>query len=203
MYDASKIEVLEGLEAVRRRPAMYVGDTGQGGLNRLIAELVGNAAGEVTEGHATRIEVRLRGDTMSVEDDGRGIPVDIHERLKLSPLEVVFTRMNSACNCGCGEPPGHREGDDGVGVNVVNALSAWLNVETIRDGRLYSIGFEKGCVSHSLEDLGETERKGTRVTFAPDRTIFVASARLDTPWLEHHLREVPLGAHGSAVLTRE
>lgn len=201
MCDASEIEVLEGLEPIRRRPEMYVGDRGQEGLNKLIAELVGNAAGEVMEGHATRIEVTLKGDMMSVEDDGRGSPVKINERYGFSPLEVVFTTL-FACGCGCEHTPGHRTGEASVGLSVVNALSAWLNVETIRDGRLYRIRFEKGCVSHSLEDLGETERKGTRVTFAPDRTIFDADARLDTPWLERYLREVPLGARGRAVLTR-
>ncbi|MFK7999656.1 MAG: ATP-binding protein [Polyangiales bacterium] len=201
MYDPSTIEVLEGLEPIRRRPEMYVGDRGQAGLNMLIAELVGNAAAEVTEGHATRVEVSLSGDTVAVGDDGRGSPVKVHERYGVSPLEVVFTTL-FACGCGCEHEPGHRTGEVSVGLSVVNALSAWLKVETTRDGRLYRLGFEKGQVSHPLEEVGETERRGTRVTFAPDRTIFDAEACLDTPWLEQHLRELPLG-EGSIVLRRD
>ncbi|MFT5357691.1 MAG: DNA gyrase subunit B [Polyangiales bacterium] len=203
LYNESSIVVLEGLEAVRQRPKMYVGDTGQGGLNKLIAELVGNAVGEVTEGHATTIRVHLKGDSLMVEDDGRGIPVDLNRSYGMSPLEVIFTSLNSGCNCGCDEPAGHRVGDAGVGVSVVNALSAWLDVETVRDGHLHRIGFTQGRVTHALEDLGATERKGTRVTFALDRTVFELEVALDTPWLEEHLRELPLGDLGSVDLTRE
>lgn len=202
MYDASKIEILEGLEAVRRRPKMYVGDTGQNGLNKLIAEVVGNAAGEVTEGHASRIDVHLKADSLSVEDDGRGIAVAIEGRYKICPLQVTFTSL-FACGCGCGDAPGHRTGQASVGNAVVNALSAWLNVETVRDGRLYRIGFRQGRVHDALQDLGATDRKGTRVTFAPDRSIFDADAALDTSWLDQHLRELPLEDLGCVQLTRE
>lgn len=200
MYDESSIRVFEGLEIVRERPAMYVGNTGQEGLNRLIAEVVGNAVGEVTEGHASSIRVYVKGDSLRVDDDGRGIPVDLV--LGISPLEVVFTKLHSGCNCGCDEPPGHREGDQGVGVSVVNALSAWLEVETVRDRHLHRIGFAQGRVTHALEDLGVTERKGTRVTFAPDRSIFDSDAVVDTPWLKAHLRELPLEL-GRVVFSRE
>ncbi len=171
-YSASKITVLEGLEAVRVRPSMYIGDTGQRGLHHLVYEVVDNSIDEALAGHATHVEVIIHPDnSITVEDDGRGIPVDLHEGEGKPAVEVVLTILHA------GGKFDHNSykvsgGLHGVGVSCVNALSAWMEVEVYRDGRAYSIRFERGVTVSKLRELGPSGKRGTKVTFRPDDTIF-------------------------------
>lgn len=142
--------------------------------------------GEANEGHASLVQVELHDDALAVEDNGRGIPVE-GTKLGKSTLELIFTTLHG-CNCGCDQPPGHRNGDQGLGVAIVNALSAWLEVETVRDGQLYRMEFKQGRVTLPLEARGPADRLGTRVTFSPDRSIFGPEPVFDTPWLHDHVR---------------
>ena len=171
-YSASKITVLEGLEAVRIRPSMYIGDTGQRGLHHLVYEVVDNSIDEALAGYASDIAVTIHPDnSISVEDNGRGIPVDMHEKEKKPAVEVVLTILHA------GGKFDHNSykvsgGLHGVGVSCVNALSDWLIAEVFRDGQAYKIGFERGKTVQPLQMLGPTSKRGTRVSFKPDGTIF-------------------------------
>lgn len=171
-YDATTITVLEGVDAVRKRPAMYIGDTTQRGLHHLVYEVVDNSIDECMGGYATTIDVIVHADnSVTVVDDGRGIPVDIHKTQGKPAVEVVLTTLHA------GGKFDHRVykvagGLHGVGVSCVNALSEWLEVEVKRDGKIYHIGFEKGRTSEKLKTIGNTKENGTRVTFKADKEIF-------------------------------
>ena len=171
-YSASKITVLEGLEAVRVRPSMYIGDTGQRGLHHLVYEVVDNSIDEALAGYASHIEVTIHSDnSISVEDDGRGIPVDMHEGEHKPAVEVVLTILHA------GGKFDHNSykvsgGLHGVGVSCVNALSDWLVAEVYRNSKAYTIRFERGVTVDPLRELGPTTKRGTRVSFKPDGTIF-------------------------------
>src|SRR5438067_1682737 len=173
-YDASAIEVLEGLEPVRRRPGMYIGGTDERALHHLAAEVIDNAMDEAVAGHATRIEVTLEpGNRLSVFDNGRGIPVDPHPKFKTkSALEVIMTTLHSGGKFDS-KVYNTSGGLHGVGVSVVNALSEKLEVEVARGQQLYAMTFSRGAPQGKLQKLGAIKnRRGTKVRFKPDEKIF-------------------------------
>ena len=171
-YDASKIQVLEGLEAVRKRPGMYIGSTSSSGLHHLVYEIVDNSIDEALAGYCTEINVVIEpGDIISVTDNGRGIPVDVQEQTGKSALEVVFTVLHAGGKFGGG---GYKVsgGLHGVGASVVNALAEWLEVEVHKDGKIYQMKFSRGNITQSMKIIGETDRRGTTVRFKPDPEMF-------------------------------
>ena len=171
-YDASQIQVLEGLEAVRKRPGMYIGSTSSSGLHHLVYEIVDNAIDEALAGFCTHICVSINpGDTITVTDNGRGIPVDIQAQTGRPALEVVYTVLHAGGKFGGG---GYKVsgGLHGVGASVVNALSEWLEVQVHRDGQIYEMKFSRGAITQEMRIVGTTEDHGTHVTFKPDAEVF-------------------------------
>ena len=171
-YDASQIQVLEGLEAVRKRPGMYIGSTSSSGLHHLVYEIVDNSIDEALAGYCDRIEVVIEpGDVISVTDNGRGIPVDIQEQTGKSALEVVFTVLHAGGKFGGG---GYKVsgGLHGVGASVVNAMSEWLIVQVHKNGKIYEMRFSRGNITQEMRIVGETDRTGTTVRFKPDPEMF-------------------------------
>ena len=171
-YDASQIQVLEGLEAVRKRPGMYIGSTSSSGLHHLVYEIVDNSIDEALAGFCDHIEVIIEpGDVICVRDNGRGIPVDIQEQTGKSALEVVFTVLHAGGKFGGG---GYKVsgGLHGVGASVVNALSEWLEVHVHKDGKIYEMRFSRGAITEPITVIGETDRTGTTVRFKPDPEMF-------------------------------
>ena len=171
-YDASEIQVLEGLEAVRKRPGMYIGSTSVSGLHHLVYEIVDNAIDEALAGYCTEINVTINeGNSITVADNGRGIPVDIQAQTGKPALEVVYTILHAGGKFGGG---GYKVsgGLHGVGASVVNALSEWLQVQVHKDGKIYEMRFARGKVTQPMTVVGETEKTGTTVTFQPDPEMF-------------------------------
>ena len=171
-YDASEIQVLEGLEAVRKRPGMYIGSTSTSGLHHLVYEIVDNSIDEALAGYCTDILVQINADgTITVEDNGRGIPVDIQAQTGKAALEVVFTVLHAGGKFGGG---GYKVsgGLHGVGASVVNALSEWLTVQVHRDGKIHEMKFARGHVTQEMTVVGVTDHTGTCVTFKPDPEMF-------------------------------
>ncbi|MBI4236127.1 MAG: DNA topoisomerase IV subunit B, partial [Chloroflexi bacterium] len=188
-YTAKDITVLEGLEAVRRRPSMYIGSTDQRGLHHLVYEIVDNAVDEAMAGFCDTVSVIIQRDgRVRVEDDGRGIPVDIHPTTGLSALETVMTTLHAGGKFGSGvyKVSG---GLHGVGASVVNALSSWMRVEVRRDGRAYFQEYQRGQPTTPLTDLGPAEGHGTTVIFEPDAAILTDCA-LDFATLAQRFREM-------------
>ena len=171
-YDASEIQVLEGLEAVRKRPGMYIGSTSASGLHHLVYEIVDNAIDEALAGYCTDITVTINeGNTITVTDNGRGIPVDIQKQTGRPALEVVFTVLHAGGKFGGG---GYKVsgGLHGVGASVVNALSEWLTVQVHKDGKIHEMRFSRGAITQEITVVGDTDRTGTTVTFKPDGQMF-------------------------------
>ena len=171
-YDASQIQVLEGLEAVRKRPGMYIGSTSSSGLHHLVYEIVDNSIDEALAGYCSEINVTINeGNTITVTDNGRGIPVDIQAQTGKPALEVVFTVLHAGGKFGGG---GYKVsgGLHGVGASVVNALSEWLTVHVHKDGKIYEMRFSRGHITQEMKIVGTTDRSGTIVTFKPDPEMF-------------------------------
>ena len=205
-YDGSQIQVLEGLEPVRKRPGMYIGSTGYDGVHHLIKEIADNSIDEAIAGHATRVEVVLLEDGgVQVTDDGRGIPVDKHPKTGLSTLETVLTVLHAGGKFGGG---GYKvsSGLHGVGSSVVNALSTKMIAEVVRDGQLYRVVFATGGIAEPLKKVGKTDRPtGTRITFYPDPTIFKETVEFDYKWVVSYLRHqayLTKGVHTSVIDNR-
>lgn len=188
-YDESEIQVLEGLEAVRKRPGMYIGSTGPRGLHHLVYEIVDNAIDEALAGYCDKIDVKiLKGNIISVRDDGRGIPIGIHHQVGIPTVTVVFTILHAGGKFGGG---GYKVsgGLHGVGASVVNALSEWLEVEVYKDGKIYYQRFERGDAVTELIEKGTTDQTGTLVKFKPDSEIFKETIEFDYETLKKRLRE--------------
>lgn len=189
-YGADQIQILEGLEAVRKRPGMYIGSTSERGLHHLVYEIVDNAVDEALAGFCNHIIVSINEDgTVTVEDDGRGIPVGINSKAGIPAVEVVFTVLHAGGKFGGG---GYKVsgGLHGVGASVVNALSNWLEVEICRDGKVYKQRYERGKTMYSLKEIGtcDPDKTGTKVTFSPDGSIFETTT-FDFNTLKVRLRE--------------
>ncbi len=189
-YDASQIQVLEGLEAVRKRPGMYIGSTGPRGLHHLVYEIVDNSIDEALAGFCTNIDVEiLPGDVISVKDNGRGIPVGMNEKMGISTVTVVLTVLHAGGKFG-GSGYKVSGGLHGVGSSVVNALSEWLEVEVSQNGHVYRQRFSNGGhPDYDLKEIGETSATGTTIRFKPDPEIFRETTEYDFETLERHLRE--------------
>ena len=199
-YDADQIQILEGLEAVRKRPGMYIGSTSERGLHHLVYEIVDNSVDEALAGFCTHIEVFINKDnSITVIDNGRGIPIGIQKKTGIPAVEVAFTILHAGGKFGGG---GYKVsgGLHGVGASVVNALSNWLEVEVTRDGKVYKQRYERGKVMYKLKEIGEApaDKSGTKVTFLPDDTIFEQTV-YDFDTLRNRLREIAFLTKGLRI----
>ena len=208
-YDSKDLVVLEGLDAVRLRPGMYIGSTGSKGVHHILWEIVDNSIDEITNGYGSKISVTLHSDgSASVEDDGRGIPVDIHPQYKVSGAELIFTKLHAG-----GKFDAHNYnysgGLHGVGASVTNALSEYLDAEICRDGKKFEIKFHSvadlkgkvhgGVVYQKLTEVGKTKHTGTKVTFLPDKRIF-ADNKLDATTIRRRLKELAFLNKGLTII---
>ena len=198
-YGADQIQILEGLEAVRKRPGMYIGSTSSKGLHHLVYEIVDNSVDEALAGHCNAITVTVNKDnSITVVDNGRGIPVDIQEKAGRPAVEVVFTILHAGGKFGGG---GYKVsgGLHGVGASVVNALSEWLEVVVYKDGKKYKQRYERGKVMYDLQVIGDTDKNGTKVTFKPDAQIFEETV-YDFEILKERLRETAFLTKGLKII---
>ena len=201
-YDAAQIQVLEGLEAVRKRPGMYIGSTGARGLHHLVYEVVDNSVDEALAGYCTTIKVTINKDnSITVEDDGRGMPVDKHPKLKIPAVEVIHTVLHAGGKFGGG---GYKVsgGLHGVGASVVNALSTHMEVEIRRNGKIYKQCYERGKTVTPLEVIGDSKKTGSKTSFWPDPEIFETTV-FDFDTLEHRLREMAFLNKGIKIIFKD
>ncbi len=202
-YTAGSIQLKEGIEHVRVRPAMYIGDVHERGLHHLVNEVVDNSVDEAMAGFCTEIQVTLHDDgSITIVDNGRGIPVDIHEKVGLPTLEVCLTRLGAG---GKFDKNSYKVsgGLHGVGVSCVNALSAWLEAEVYRDAKAYRMRFERGKTTKELETLGPSKKRGTKITFAPDPEIFKQSQSFKASIIGKRLRELAYLNAGLRIVLRD
>ena len=198
-YGAEQIQVLEGLEAVRKRPGMYIGSTSVRGLHHMVYEIVDNGVDEALAGYCTEINVTIEpGNIISVQDNGRGIPVEIHPKTHISTAETVYTVLHAGGKFGGDSGYKVSGGLHGVGASVVNALSTWTEVTIERDGGIYNMKFEKGKTVKKLEKIGESKKTGTLVRFLADDTIF-ESLEYEYDVLEKRLREIAFLTKGLKI----
>ena len=204
-YTATNIQVLEGLEAVRKRPGMYIGTTAGPGLHHLVWEIVDNAIDEALAGYCTEVKVTINpGETITVVDNGRGIPVDIVGKTGLSGVETVYTVLHAGGKFGEGGGYKVSGGLHGVGASVVNALSSWLEVEVHKNGGIYKMRFENGGhPTGRLQQVGKCEDTGTKVTFKPDPTIFVETTTYDFITIRDRLRQVAYLNRGISIVVTD
>ncbi len=189
-YDASKIDKLEGLEAVRKRPGMYIGDPDERGLHHCVFEVLDNSIDEHLAGYCKRMDVAIHVDgSCSIRDDGRGIPVDMHPKFQMPAVELVLTNLHAGGKFGQGAYK-YSGGLHGVGAKCVNALSDWFKVEVSRDGNVYYMEFARGVTVRKLEVIGKSKHTGTLVTFKPDATIFTITTEFKFEILANRLREL-------------
>lgn len=190
VYDSSKIQKLEGLEGVRKRPDMYIGDTNERGLHHCVFEIVDNSIDEALAGYCSEITVSIHNDgSCSIEDDGRGVPVDIHPKYKIPSVELVMTNLHAGGKFGKGayQVSG---GLHGVGAKCVNAVSEWFEVEVRRDKKVHKMEFSRGKTTAKLKVIGDTKRTGTRIAFSPDPEIFLTTRDFKFELLAKRLREL-------------
>ncbi|HBA49610.1 MAG TPA: DNA topoisomerase (ATP-hydrolyzing) subunit B [Lachnospiraceae bacterium] len=204
-YGADQIQILEGLEAVRKRPGMYIGTTASRGLHHLVYEIVDNSVDEALAGFCDTIDVRINeGNSVTVIDNGRGIPVGINHKAGIPAVEVVFTILHAGGKFGGG---GYKVsgGLHGVGASVVNALSEWLEVEICQEGKVYKQRYERGHVCYPLKEIGTCppEKTGTRITFLPDKEIFTETVVFDFDILKIRMREMAFLTKGLRIILRD
>ena len=202
-YGADQIQVLEGLEAVRKRPGMYIGSTSVRGLHHMVYEIVDNCVDEALAGYCTEIKIEIEpGNIMSVEDNGRGIPVEIHPKTGISTAETVYTVLHAGGKFGGNSGYKVSGGLHGVGASVVNALSNWVEVTIYRDGGIYQMSFEKGKTVKKLEKIGNSNKTGTKVRFLADDTIF-ETQEFDYEVLETRFREMAFLTKGLKITVQD
>ncbi|WP_269523403.1 DNA topoisomerase (ATP-hydrolyzing) subunit B [Coraliomargarita parva] len=200
VYDSSKIQKLEGLEGVRKRPDMYIGDTNERGLHHCVFEIVDNSIDEALAGYCSQVTVNIHNDgSCSIEDDGRGIPVDIHPKYQIPALELVMTNLHAGGKFGKGayQVSG---GLHGVGAKCVNAVSEWFEVEVRRDHKVHKMEFSRGITTQKMKVIGETKRTGTRIAFSPDPEIFLTTREFKFEILGKRLRELAFLNPGIKIL---
>ncbi len=201
-YNADQIQVLEGLDPVRKRPGMYIGSTGERGLHHLVYEIVDNSIDEALAGYCSKIEVAINKDnSITVTDNGRGMPVDMHKKMKKPAVEVIHTVLHAGGKFGSG---GYKVsgGLHGVGASVVNALSEWFEVEVKRNGKIYKQRYERGYTVTELQVIGKTDETGTKSVFMPDNQIF-DEVKFDYKQLRHRLREMAFLNKGIQILMED
>src|SRR5580704_17025962 len=189
-YDASKLSQLKGLEAVRKKPGMYIGGTDERALHHCVSEVLDNSVDEHLAGHCNKIEVTIHLDgSISIRDDGRGIPVDINQDSGLPGVELVLTTLHSGGKYGQG---GYKfsGGTHGVGAKCVNAVSEWFEVEVSREGEIHAMEFERGKTIEKLHVIGKTKGTGTLITFKPDPEIFRETVEFKSDIISQRLREL-------------
>ena len=198
-YGADQIQVLEGLEAVRKRPGMYIGSVSVRGLHHLVYEIVDNCVDEALAGYCKNIHVKIEpGNIISVEDDGRGIPVEKHKKTGISAAETVYTVLHAGGKFGGDSGYKVSGGLHGVGASVVNALATWTEVTIQRDGGIYQMSFERGKTVNSLKKIGDSKKTGTKVRFLADDTIF-ETLEYEYEVLEKRFREMAFLTKGLRI----